>query len=114
MKEELLINELADRTGFVLKNILGMKQEEVIKLDADLVEEVGLDSIEAFELLATMHELLGERIPETLDRNSMSTLTSIAEYIARSFQPDVVEKLLGADIAAKLADLKASSDELLL
>lgn len=109
-----IINKLAEKTGKVLKGILNMSPEEVISLDGDLVEEVGIDSIEAFELLATVHEILNKKIPETLDRNAVTTLSAIGKYIAETFDKETVKNFLEMDVKSKLAEIRTEEDGLSL
>jgi acyl carrier protein len=78
-----------------------------LRADADLIAEVGLDSIEAFEVLAALHALLGARIPKDLDPQVVRSVRGMSDYVLNRFAPDVVEQLVEADIAAKVAAMRS-------
>lgn len=75
--------------------------------DADLIAEVGLDSIEAFEVLAALHALLGARIPKDLDPQIVRSVSGMSDYVLSRFAPDVVDQLVASDIAAKVAAMRS-------
>lgn len=78
-----------------------------LRPDADLIAEVGLDSIEAFEVLAALHALLGARIPKDLDPQVVRSVRGMSDYVLNRFAPEVVEQLVETDIAAKVAAMRS-------
>lgn len=97
---------VSQRVEEVIRLTLNLKDDVTLQGDSDLVNEIGLDSIEAFEAVATLHELLGVRIPDRLDPKSLSTVDNIAAYIVANYEPAKVEAFLVMDIGAHLASLQ--------
>lgn len=105
------VDIISSRVESIIRYTLGLGDDVALSPDSDLVSEVGLDSIEAFEAVATLHDLLGVRVADDLDPKSISTIRNIALYISDSCSPEVIERFLALDIKARLASMR-STDEL--
>lgn len=104
-------NDISARVEAIIRSTLKLGSDVALLPESDLVSEVGLDSIEAFESVATLHELLGVRIPEDIDPKSVGTIKGITTYILERYSPEVVERFMTLDVEAKLA-LMHDDDEL--
>jgi acyl carrier protein len=104
------IDEISPRVEAIIRSALNLGVDVQLQPNADLVNEVGLDSIEAFESIATLHELLGVRIPEDLDPKSIATVNSIAQYIQIKYSPEVIQRFMEIDIQAELAAIRGVDD----
>jgi acyl carrier protein len=100
------VEKVASRVEEVIRLTLNLKDDVLLKGNSDLVNEIGLDSIEAFEAVATLHELLGVRIPDRLDPKSLATINSIAAHILNNYEQAKVEAFLSMDIRTHLASLQ--------
>lgn len=105
-------DHIAAQVERVIRATLRLKDDVVLRRDANLVDEVGMDSIEAFESVATLHDLLGARIPDRLDPKSLSTVDSIATYIAQSHDAERVQAFLTLNVEERLAP--SEQDDLLI
>lgn len=100
------IDQVSDRVEEILRATLKLADDVVLEAESDLVSEIGLDSIEAFELVAALHEMLGVRIPEDLEPKSMRTIHSIASYIVDKYSASQVQEFMALDIASELARMQ--------
>ncbi|OGH01502.1 MAG: hypothetical protein A2600_11985 [Candidatus Lambdaproteobacteria bacterium RIFOXYD1_FULL_56_27] len=78
---------------------------------ADLMDEVGLDSLEAFEMVITLHEFLGVDMPEDVDIKKVGNLRGIAQYIKDEYDTETVEQFMQRDVA-DLAKMQQKDDSL--
>jgi acyl carrier protein len=81
-----------------------------VRLDpeADLIAEVGLDSIEAFEVLAALHALLGTKIPKDIDPLTVRSIRGLSEYVQSRFSRDSVDNFLRLDVASRMAVIRSA------
>ncbi len=108
--ETKVIDQLSARVEKVIRTALQLGSDVVLRPDSDLVNEIGLDSIEAFEAVATLHDLMGVRIPDDIDPKSFATVEKIASYVLASYDAATVRAFLEMDVERRLAELSASSD----
>ncbi|MBS1159805.1 MAG: hypothetical protein H6R15_2224 [Proteobacteria bacterium] len=99
--------EVISRIEKVLRSTLGLGADVELRPDANLLTEIGLDSIEAFEAVTTLHEILGVRIPDDLDPKMVANINGMADYIFDKYGPDVVEKFMTTDIERAIAEMRA-------
>jgi len=87
-----------------------LKLGDDVQLDpvVDLVEQIGLDSIEAFDAVATLHELLGVSIPDNFDPKSVTSLRTLTEYVLNQFGAKTAERFLSVDLSE--IDLNRTED----
>ncbi len=99
------VEQVSIRVGEIIRVTLKLGDDVTLRPESDLVNEIGLDSIEAFESIATLHEMIGVRIPDDLDPKSMSSIASISAYILDKFDATVVNTFMNMDVSAYLANL---------
>jgi len=86
-----------------------LRRDDVqIDPDAQLGEQTGLDSIDAFNLVATLHELMGVPIPDDFRPEAVMTVNRLSAYLRENYPQDALDKFLHAD----LSRLAADADEL--
>lgn len=100
------IEQVSARIGEVIRATLKLGDDVSLQAESDLVNEIGIDSIEAFESVAALHEMLGVRIPEDLDPKAMRSIRSIAGYIIEKYDAAKVQAFMTMDVAAELARLQ--------
>lgn len=83
-----------------MKALLKLDNDVNLKPDTNLIDEVGLDSIEAFDAVATLHDLMDVTIPEDFNAKSVSSLRQLAAFIESRYSEEEVARLLNADLAA--------------
>ena len=82
-----------------MKALLKLDNDVTLKPDTNLIDEVGLDSIEAFDAVATLHDLMDVTIPEDFNAKSVSSLRQLATFIESRYSKEEIARLLNADLA---------------
>lgn len=95
--------------SFLVK-LLKLGDDIDLRVDADLIDQIGLDSIEAFDAVATLHELLDVAIPDSFSPKVVNTIRSLAAYVHDTFGEDVVRRFIDLDLDR--ASVFADSDDL--
>jgi acyl carrier protein len=72
-------NEIKDRILNIISENLGVKKEELVD-NADLVGDLGVDSLDSVELVMALEEEFGVEIPDE-EAEKMSTVIQIVKYI---------------------------------
>lgn len=103
-------DDVVGRIEVIIRSVLALGSDVVLKPESDLVSVVGLDSIEAFESVATLHEILGVRIPEDIDPKAITSLRGMADYLVGRYDDSVIERFMTMDIENKLASLRTADD----
>jgi acyl carrier protein len=67
----------AKTTAFLMK-LMKLGNDVHIDPTAELTEQIGLDSIEAFDAIATLHELLDLPIPDDLNPKVVNSIRSLS------------------------------------
>jgi len=101
--------EVVARIEGVLRSTLELGPDVELRPEADLLSEIGLDSIEAFEAVTILHEILGVRIPDDLDPKTVASINGMADYIIDKYGPEVVDKFMTIDIDNAVKEMR--SDE---
>lgn len=94
----------------ILRHILLIEDDVALAADAELVQQIGLDSIEAFDAVATLHEIIGQPIPTDFNPRVSNSIRLLAEYIERQFGEPGVQRILEVDVNSIA---QSSADELL-
>jgi acyl carrier protein len=89
---------LEQKIADILRKLLMIEDDIVLDVKADLVGQIGLDSIEAFDAVATLHEILGESIPITFNPKASNSIDLLGSYIHEQFGETGVNKILAVDI----------------
>lgn len=105
-----MIEQMVDHVEKVIRIVLQLGDDVTLQPDSDLVNEIGLDSIEAFEAVATLHELMGVRIPDDLDPKALATISKISQYLINTYDAAAVQAFVEMDVAAKLAEMDVGSE----
>lgn len=103
-----MFDELAIHVEKVIRATLQLDDDVVLSPQSDLVNEIGLDSIEAFEAVATLHELMGVRIPDDIDPKAFTTIEKISQYLLDTYDSSTLKNFLDMDVTGRLAELSAS------
>lgn len=88
---------LVTRLTEYVRRILNLPADAPLDPDVSLAEQTDLDSIEAFNAVATLHEILDVEIPDDFDPGAMTTIRGLAAYITAKYPPQAVARLYAAD-----------------
>lgn len=102
--------QVEQKVAAILRKMLSIEDDIVLDVNADLVQQIGLDSIEAFDAVATLHEIIGEAIPNTFNPKISNSIGLLSEYVIQQFGEAGVAKLLTVNVDE--LDLSLSDDEL--
>jgi acyl carrier protein len=83
-----------------LKVTLKLGDDVEIDPRASLIDQIGLDSIEAFDAVATIHEIMGVTIPDDFSPKLISTLRELGDFIATRYEAAVVARFMACDFQA--------------
>ncbi|HEY1256652.1 MAG TPA: phosphopantetheine-binding protein [Terracidiphilus sp.] len=81
-----------------------------LDVDADLVNQIGIDSIEAFDAVASFHELLDLPIPDDFNPRMANSIRNLAAYLINTHGEEAAERFLALDLDA--VALGGDSEEL--
>jgi acyl carrier protein len=95
----VISDALENKLKELIVMILKLGDDVQIDPAADLVEQIGLDSIEAFDAVATVHELLGVSIPDNFDPRSVASLRTLSNYILNQFGAEMAQRFLDLDLS---------------
>ena len=72
----------------VLRSVLNLPASEVITVDSNLRDNLGLDSMSTLSFLIELEEKIKNFTvdPDTLDANDLKTVGSLADYVIRETQ----------------------------
>lgn len=80
-----------------------------IDVNADLISEVGFDSLEAFETVVALHNFLEVDMPEDIEIDSISSIHNIAEYLFNTYDQDTIKEFLNKDLS-ELAEMRKAEE----
>lgn len=81
-----------------MKTLLKLEDDVVLTPETNLIDEVGLDSIEAFEAVATLHDIMDVTIPEDFNAKSVSSLRQLAIFVESHYSGEAIARFLDADM----------------
>jgi len=102
------IGKIIAQVEVLVRVTLDIGEDVQLEPNSDLISEVGLDSIEAYEAIAALHTLLGARIPKDLDPLVVRSIGGMSEYVASRFSPEQVGEFLALDVNARIAALRTA------
>jgi acyl carrier protein len=73
-----------------------------MNFDMEVFSELGMDSIEAFEAVSALHELIDKKIPEDLDPASITNFHSLAEFIHENYTQEQIDIILSPDFPERV------------
>lgn len=94
------MDQLETQITAILRNLLLIEDDITIDPNSDLVRQVGLDSIEAFDAVATIHEIIGKSIPNDFNPKISNSIHLLAQYVINQFGDSGVQKILEIDPAS--------------
>ncbi|MFO3795767.1 MAG: phosphopantetheine-binding protein [Anaerolineales bacterium] len=94
-----MLHALEEKVTEILRALLKIEDDISLDVSADLVQQIGLDSIEAFDAVATVHEIIGQPIPNNFNPKVSNSIRLLAEYIQQEFGQEGAQKVLAADVA---------------
>lgn len=86
------------KTRDFLVRLLRLDEDIDLRVDEDLIRQIGLDSIEAFDAVASMHELLDVVIPDTFDPKVANSIRALSAYVIDTFGAEVAQRFLDVDL----------------
>ncbi|AXE35903.1 hypothetical protein DK843_17285 [Chromobacterium phragmitis] len=106
LKEETAMNDatielesaLEDKLRAFLVRLLKLDEDQPLPADADLIQQIGLDSIEAFDAIATLHELLDAVIPENFNPKVVNSIRTLARYVLDAFGDEAARRFVALDL----------------
>ena len=81
-----------------MKTLLKLDNDVHLEPHTDLLAEVGLDSIEAFDAVATLHDIMDVTVPEDFNAKTVSSLGQLADYLESRFSTEEIARFLNADM----------------
>jgi acyl carrier protein len=95
MNQELYA-QVSDKIVEIVRIMLELSTDDAAKInrDSDLMSEVGFDSLRAFGMVTTIHEMLGVDFPDEVDPSSIQTINKISEYIISKYDESVISLML--------------------
>lgn len=73
--------ELFNKVSSIISEQLGVDKDKV-KIDSDLTEELGMDSLDSVELVMALEEAYGIEIPDE-DAEKIRKVSDILDYLAK-------------------------------
>ncbi len=113
-----MTEDLNVRVEDVIRKLVGhmfsIPAEQISKVDsdADFFSQMGIGSLEAFDAVVTLHEILDVEIPREIDPESLSTLRQLSAYIVAAYPEGKIRMLLDKDVEALLEERVGTVDAL--
>jgi acyl carrier protein len=83
-----------------MKMVLRLGDDVTIDPTTNLIDQVGLDSIEAFNAVATMHEIMDQPVPDDFNPKVVATVRALADFLVKKYPEEALLKLVNADMKA--------------
>lgn len=101
-----LTHDFELHTKSFLVKLLKLDTDIDLQVDGNLIEQIGLDSIEAFDAIATLHDLLDVSIPDNFNPKVSASIRDLTAYIINTFGAETAGKFLALDLdkATEFAD----------
>lgn len=89
-------NQISEKIMLILKETQELTHEEVEKIDwdGDLMTQVGFDSLQAFNMVTTLHEMMEAELPEGIDPSSITSVNEISKYIIDNYDRNIIDKII--------------------
>ena len=97
--ENALRDAFEKKLSAFIMQVLKLADDVKIDPEKNLVEQIGLDSIEALDMVATLHELLGVSIPDHFKLKSVESLRALTNYVLTQFGAEAAQRFLALDLA---------------
>lgn len=111
---EIYHKQIQNKVKELIGKMYKLTDDRIASLDPEknLFQEIGIDSLEAFDAVVTLHEVLGVEIPRDIDPSTISNLGQLSNYLGTTYTPDVVQKLLDLNVEELLAQRASNDDSL--
>lgn len=76
-----------------------------LQLDFDLMDDLGMDSIEAFESISALHELIDAEIPQDLDPASITNIRDLSRFMLENYTTEQIEIILSDDFPDRVKEI---------
>lgn len=96
--EQSLLIAFEQKTKKFLIKLLKLDDDIDLQVDGDLIKQIGLDSIEAFDAVASLHELLDVAIPDTFNPKVANSIRDLSRYVLETFGPDTAQLFIDIDL----------------
>lgn len=106
--------EIKGRVLEVIQLMFNIDQSVIGAVDSgeDLFDQTGIDSLQAFEAIIMLHDLIGDEVPRDIDPGSIATLDDIAAYLDGRYPAERLRPLFDADVAQVVAERSEAADAL--
>jgi acyl carrier protein len=96
------VDEVAERLVFLIRSVLNLQDDIELTKDSDLLADVGIDSIEGFELIAALHGFIEVDIPEDMNPAIISSVTALAQFVLENYEIDKISRIMADDFEEAL------------
>lgn len=100
----MITDAFEQKIAEILRNLLLIEDDIELNPTEDLVSQIGLDSIEAFDAVAALHEIIGQAIPTDFNPKVSNSIRLLAEYIKTRFGQEGIDKIMAIDATALSAN----------
>jgi acyl carrier protein len=83
-----------------MRTVLRLGDDVPLDATTNLIEQVGLDSIEAFDAVATLHEIMNQSIRDDFNPKVVGTVRDLGNYLLQNYPEESIEALIAADLSA--------------
>jgi acyl carrier protein len=98
MPDMNLFPQLEQKIVAILRKLLMIEDDIELNPKADLVQQIGLDSIEAFDAVAVLHEIIGQAIPPTFNPKTSNSVERLSLYVLEQFGEEAAQKIIAVDV----------------
>lgn len=103
------VSAVEEKIRGLLVRLLKLGDDVELPAEANLTDQIGLDSIEAFDAVATLHELMDVSIPDDFNPASVNSIRALGAYVTDRFGADAVARFLAIDLEA-VAGMRADEE----
>lgn len=91
---------LEEKLTQFIREMFKLGDDVEIRPAESLIDQIGLDSIEAFEAIVTLHDAAGIDIPEDFSPLVINSVRELSGYIGRKYGDVVVDRVLNLDLSS--------------
>lgn len=98
MSDMNLCPQLEQKIVTILRKLLMIEDDIELNPKDDLVQQIGLDSIEAFDAVAVLHEIIGQSIPPTFNPKTSNSVELLSLYVLQQFGEEAARKIIDVNV----------------
>lgn len=93
---DVTVEAVAGKLHNVVATMQQLNGEEAqrIGVNDNLIDQVGMDSLAAFEFVVVIHEVMGVPLPEDVDLAAIDTIQGVATFLVETYPREAVAKLI--------------------